>query len=70
MGAVVSSGVKSALVLVLGVIGGGVLDDMVLSSSYVACCVVQVDRSSGCAADAPERTFRDCSLTVRRTVNL
>ena len=22
------------------------------------------------AADAPERTFRDCSLTVRRTVNL
>jgi hypothetical protein len=38
---------SSALVFVLGGIGGGRLDDMVLKSSYVACCVVQVDRSSG-----------------------
>ena len=43
MGAVVSSGVKSAFVLVLGVIGGGGLDDMVLMSSCVACCVVHLD---------------------------
>ena len=38
-----SSGVKSASVLVFGVMGGGVLDDMVLMCSYIACCVVHFD---------------------------
>ena len=33
-------GVNSAFILVFGVMGGGVLDDMVLMSSYIACCVV------------------------------
>ena len=46
VGAVLSSCESLTLGLVLGGIGGGRLDDMVLSSSYVACCVVQVDRSS------------------------
>ena len=43
MGGWLSSGVKSASVLVFGVMAGGVLDDMVLVSSYVACCVVHFD---------------------------
>ena len=43
MGGWLSSGVKLASVLVFGVMAGGVLDDMVLMSSYVACCVVHFD---------------------------
>ena len=37
-------GTKSAFVLVFGVMGGGILDDMlVFMSSYIACCVVHFD---------------------------
>jgi hypothetical protein len=43
VGGWLSSGVKVASVLVFGVMGGGLLDDMVLMSSYVPCCVVDFD---------------------------
>ena len=42
MGGWLSSGVKAASVLVFGVMGGGLLDDMVFMSSYIACCVVNI----------------------------